>query len=183
MLLVKSQDVYSETAKFPSRWFKLFDITWPVRQQPQPGGSDNQRPLNSLHCIFCSEVLIIHRTKDLHCISAQTGCGDAKASGTNWLSHSGFHPHRIVCLHCNKYVIGLTDHSWKILGPKPKPVLKAITSTMLPHHMAGGRTETGWANGDSDFKSTHHCHTFPVTLCDCRPPCDCSELRLFISIS
>lgn len=38
----------------------------------------------------------------------------------------------------NKCVIGLRDHSWKILGPEPRLVLKAITTAAAPQHTPGG---------------------------------------------
>lgn len=38
----------------------------------------------------------------------------------------------------NKCVIGLRDHSWKILGPEPRLVLKAITTAAAPQRTPGG---------------------------------------------
>lgn len=82
----------------------------------------------------------------------------------------------------NKYVIGLTDHNWKILGLEPKPVLKAIISTMPSHHTAAEQADRIWAGG-SDSKSSHSCHQSPFDSLRLSASCDCGEGRLFISIS
>lgn len=45
-------------------------------------------------CLLDEELLMIHGTKDPHDVSAQTGRGDAEASGTK-----GFHPRGVGRLH------------------------------------------------------------------------------------
>lgn len=64
-----------------------------------------------------------------------------------WWCQSKWHNRLSSTQHCvsssNKYVIGLRNHSWKILGLEPSLVLKTIITTMPLQDTPRGQTGGG----------------------------------------